>query len=119
MVKGDEKTSNDIFQLALNKDGVLRGNYYDAVSDASTPVKGSLEKKTQRVGRQSLGCQRVPGGFDSEPERSMDSQYGQRAATRKLTSDAAEPQDIVQPTRGWWSGLRSYGCGNPTYEWRC
>jgi hypothetical protein len=38
-----------VVQLALNKDGVLRGNYYNAVSDATTPVKGSLDKKTQRV----------------------------------------------------------------------
>ncbi len=49
MVKGDETTSNDIFQLALNKDCVLRGNYYNATTDASTPVTGSLQKETQRV----------------------------------------------------------------------
>jgi hypothetical protein len=49
MVKGDETTSNDIFQLALNKDGVVRGNYYNAVTDAVTPVTGSLDKKSQRV----------------------------------------------------------------------
>src|SRR5262249_39476311 len=49
MVKGDETTSNDIFQLAVNKDGVLRGNYYNAVSDTATPVSGSLDKKSQRV----------------------------------------------------------------------
>lgn len=49
MIQGDETTSNDIFQLALNKDGVLRGNYYNAVSDSATPVVGSLDKKSQRV----------------------------------------------------------------------
>jgi hypothetical protein len=49
MVQGDETTSNDIFQLAINKDGVLRGNYYNAVADAVTPVTGSLDKKSQRV----------------------------------------------------------------------
>jgi hypothetical protein len=49
MILGDESTSNDIFQLALNKDGVLRGNYYNAVSDSTTPVTGSLEKQSQRV----------------------------------------------------------------------
>jgi hypothetical protein len=49
MVKGEETTSNDIFQLAFNKDGIIRGNYYNAVSDTTTPVKGSLDKKTQRV----------------------------------------------------------------------
>ena len=49
MVKGDETTSNDIFQLAINKDGVIRGNYYNAVSDSVTPVFGSLDKKSQRI----------------------------------------------------------------------
>jgi hypothetical protein len=49
MVKGDETTSNDIFQLAMNKDGVIRGNYYNATTDSTTPVKGSLDRKSQRV----------------------------------------------------------------------
>jgi hypothetical protein len=49
MVQGEETTSNDMFQLALNKDGVVRGNYYNAVSDSVTPVAGALDKKTQRV----------------------------------------------------------------------
>jgi hypothetical protein len=49
MVKGDETTSNDIFQLALNKDGIVRGNYYNATTDVTTPVKGSLDKTSQRV----------------------------------------------------------------------
>jgi hypothetical protein len=49
MVKGEETTSDNIFQLAMNNDGVLRGNYYNALTDATTPVYGSLDKKTQRV----------------------------------------------------------------------
>jgi hypothetical protein len=49
MVKGDENTSNDIFQLALNKDGVLRGNYYNSASDSTQLVYGSLDKKGQRI----------------------------------------------------------------------
>jgi hypothetical protein len=49
MVEGDQTQSNDLFQLAINKDGVLRGNYYNAVTDAATPVSGSLDKQSQRV----------------------------------------------------------------------
>jgi hypothetical protein len=49
MVKGDAQTSNDIFQLAISKEGVVRGNYYNAVSDSTTPVYGSLDKKSQRI----------------------------------------------------------------------
>jgi hypothetical protein len=49
VAKGDETTSNHIFQLALNKEGVLRGNYYNAVTDSTTPLTGGLDRKSQRV----------------------------------------------------------------------
>jgi hypothetical protein len=49
MVQGDEKDANKIFQLAVNKDGVIRGTYYDALSDTESPVSGSVEKRTQRA----------------------------------------------------------------------
>jgi hypothetical protein len=49
MVKGDETTSDNIFQLAMNKDGVVRGNYYNALTNTAQPVYGSLDKKSQRV----------------------------------------------------------------------
>ena len=49
MVQGDEKDANKIFQLAINKDGVIRGTYYDALSDTESPVSGSVEKRTQRA----------------------------------------------------------------------
>lgn len=49
LVQGDETTSNTIFQLAVNQQGIIRGNYYDALMDSSTPVKGSVDKKTQRA----------------------------------------------------------------------
>jgi hypothetical protein len=49
LVQGDQKTSNDIFQLAVNKEGIIRGNYYDGLMDVTTPVYGSVDKKTQRA----------------------------------------------------------------------
>ena len=49
MVKGEETEANQIFQLAVNKDGILRGNYYDALSDSTLPVLGAVDKKTQRA----------------------------------------------------------------------
>jgi hypothetical protein len=49
MVQGDQKSAQDIFQLALNKAGVLRGNYYNALTDTTAPVYGKLDKKSQRV----------------------------------------------------------------------
>ncbi|HEY8503395.1 MAG TPA: hypothetical protein VIL46_02355 [Gemmataceae bacterium] len=49
LVKGDEQTSYDIFQLAIDKAGVLRGNYYNALTDTNSPVYGSVDPKTQRA----------------------------------------------------------------------
>ncbi len=49
MVQGEETRSNYIFQLSINKQGVIRGNYYDAVTDTTALVYGSADKKTQRA----------------------------------------------------------------------
>jgi hypothetical protein len=49
LAQGDEKTSNTLFQLAIDQEGIIRGNYYDALTQASTPVSGSVDKKTQRA----------------------------------------------------------------------
>ena len=47
LVQGDEQTSNNIFQLAVNKDGVIRGNYYDGLQDTTTEVYGSINKSAR------------------------------------------------------------------------
>jgi hypothetical protein len=49
IVQGDEKTSNQVFQLAVNKARVIRGNYYDALGDSVLPVTGKVGPKTQRA----------------------------------------------------------------------
>jgi hypothetical protein len=49
MVQGDEKDANNIFQLAINKDGVIRGTYYDAQSNTESPVSGAVDGKSQRA----------------------------------------------------------------------
>jgi hypothetical protein len=49
IVQGDEKTSNQVFQLAINKDRIIRGNYYDGLSDTVLPVTGKAGNKTGRV----------------------------------------------------------------------
>jgi hypothetical protein len=38
-----------VFQLAINKQGVIRGNYYNVAADANEPVSGSVDLKTQRA----------------------------------------------------------------------
>jgi hypothetical protein len=49
MVQGEETVANTLFQLAVNKAGLIRGNYYDALGDNNLPVFGSVDKKTQRA----------------------------------------------------------------------
>jgi hypothetical protein len=49
LVRGEEQTSDKIFQLAVNKQGVLRGNYYDAFADNTLPVYGSVNKDALRA----------------------------------------------------------------------
>jgi hypothetical protein len=49
LVQGEEKTSNTIFQLAIDQNGTIRGNYYDALMGSTTPVYGSLDKIAQRA----------------------------------------------------------------------
>ena len=46
--EGEEKSTN-LFQLAINKEGVIGGEYYNALTDETSPVYGSVDKKTQRA----------------------------------------------------------------------
>jgi hypothetical protein len=49
-VQGEEQQdASNIFQLAIDKDGVIRGNYYNALTDTTVTVYGSVDKKTQRA----------------------------------------------------------------------
>jgi hypothetical protein len=36
-------------QLAVNKDGILRGNYTDTNTDKTQLIQGSVDKQTQRA----------------------------------------------------------------------
>lgn len=49
LVQGSETDANNLFQLAVNKEGIIRGNYYNGLSDSTLPVQGSVDKKTQRA----------------------------------------------------------------------
>jgi hypothetical protein len=49
LLQVDERKAQRIFQLAVNKAGVVRGNYYDAVADSTLPVAGGVDPKSQRV----------------------------------------------------------------------
>jgi hypothetical protein len=49
LTKPDQTSSNITIQLAVNKQGVLRGNYTDSQSGQTQVIQGSVNKETQRV----------------------------------------------------------------------
>ncbi|MDZ4836219.1 MAG: hypothetical protein SGJ27_20770, partial [Candidatus Melainabacteria bacterium] len=49
LTQGDQTDSNSIFQLAINKKGIVRGNYYNPLTQEEQPVQGKLDKKSKRV----------------------------------------------------------------------
>jgi hypothetical protein len=75
MIQGEETDAKDLFQLAINKDGVIRGNYYNAMTDTSAPVYGSVDRKTQRaawtVGEKKDTVYETGLGNLSQPETTM------------------------------------------------
>ncbi|MDG2014308.1 MAG: protocadherin, partial [Pirellulaceae bacterium] len=48
VTEGQEK-SDKTLQLAINRDGVVRGNYSDGLSEDLKQVEGGLDEETQRV----------------------------------------------------------------------
>jgi hypothetical protein len=59
LVEGNETTSDDIFQLAVNAQGVIRGNYHNVKSDQMETITGSVDKKTQRAAW-TIGADKTP-----------------------------------------------------------
>ncbi|HEX4144862.1 MAG TPA: hypothetical protein VHY91_15265 [Pirellulales bacterium] len=49
LAQGEGQQSSSLVQLAVNKQGIIRGNYTDTVSDTTSPIQGSIDEKTQRV----------------------------------------------------------------------
>jgi uncharacterized protein (TIGR03000 family) len=49
LVQGDQSDTNAVFQLAVNKAGIIRGNYCNVLTNSTLPVRGAVDKKTQRA----------------------------------------------------------------------
>jgi hypothetical protein len=49
LARKEETTPSTFVSLAIDKAGLLRGSYYDAVSDATQNISGKVDKKTQRA----------------------------------------------------------------------
>ncbi len=49
MVQGDETTATQFVQLAVNKAGIISGEYYNGTTDQTETLAGSVDKETQRA----------------------------------------------------------------------
>jgi hypothetical protein len=49
MIQGERTDSNDLFQLAVNQGGTIRGNFYNVLSNSTLPVYGAVDRTTQRA----------------------------------------------------------------------
>jgi len=49
LARDGETKPSTFLSLAVDADGLLRGNYYDAISDSSMEVTGKVDQKTQRA----------------------------------------------------------------------
>jgi hypothetical protein len=49
IAEADQDQTDKVVQLAINKDGIIRGNYHDMLADQVIPVFGSVDKESQRV----------------------------------------------------------------------
>ncbi len=49
MVRNEQQHPQLIMQMALNKQGILRGNYTDELSEHTLPIHGAVDQQTQRA----------------------------------------------------------------------
>lgn len=75
-----QQNTTDIFQLAINKEGVIRGTYYNATNDNTQTVYGCVGTKTGRaawtVGDQKGTVYEAGIANLTKPETTMLVHYG-------------------------------------------
>jgi len=49
LLEPGQSKSTTLFQLAINKEGVVRGNYMNEITSEKAQIHGALDKKTQRL----------------------------------------------------------------------
>ena len=49
LTKPDQEKSDISLQLAINKQGIIRGNYTDSATEKNQVIQGSADKQTQKV----------------------------------------------------------------------
>ena len=59
LARSEETNPSTFMSLAIDKDGLLRGSYYDAVSDSTMNITGKVDKKSQRAAW-TIGDKKTP-----------------------------------------------------------
>jgi len=59
LARSEETNPSTFLSLAIDKTGLLRGTYYDAVSDSTMNVTGKVDKKSQRAAW-TIGDKKTP-----------------------------------------------------------
>ncbi len=49
LVEGDQTNSDDVFQLAVDRQGIIRGNYHNVRTNQVESMSGAVDKTTQRA----------------------------------------------------------------------
>jgi hypothetical protein len=49
LTQGAQKSSTSVFQIAVDKNGVLRGNYVNELTGDVEPIQGAVDKKSMRA----------------------------------------------------------------------
>ena len=49
MVRNEQQHPHLIMQLAVNEQGIIRGNFTDEISENVAPIHGAVDKQTQRA----------------------------------------------------------------------
>lgn len=59
IVEGTATTSDDVFLLAIDQQGIIRGNYHNLKSNQMTALSGSFDRKSQRAAW-TIGDDKLP-----------------------------------------------------------
>lgn len=49
LVAAGQTESDETIQLAVNKDGIIKGNYFNSTANTDLPIQGSVDKAAQRA----------------------------------------------------------------------
>ena len=104
--RGDTGASNTVLQLAVSKEGVISGTYYNSDTDIARPVKGTVDKKTQRAawtfadGKNTNIVMETGINNLTQDQAELLVHFGKDMAQQWLMVRLQEPEDKGKQTQG-------------------